>query len=247
MCNTCIQHGNWKVQANIYPLFKFVLPMFEGIFGQAIMCKEQCSVYVDMDCSTAPITAFNPTRIILKAEPCYWCQVIRQLAHELTHYVVRQKTNYQYNNCAVAAFEEPACEAMAMYILKLCSKQWSTCDYYQRDTNWGINFENYRRDIYNNACGSARCGTYTEWTSICEGFTGGLTSDSQRPIVSSMRNYLYDSFVQMPEEISSFIEYPLYLRSIPYDKLIDTDKWEIDRPNASAFIKTICAIMPAVV
>lgn len=71
-----ITHNNWDVQNDIFPLFKFVLPMFETIFGQAVMAKEQCAVYIDMNCTTQPITTFNPTRIILKAESCRFNQVI---------------------------------------------------------------------------------------------------------------------------------------------------------------------------
>ena len=92
--------------------------------------------------------------------------------------------------------------------------------------------------------GGTKPNTYSEWTSICIGFTGQLTDDSQRPNVSVMRNYLYDTFVEMPTEISSFIKYPLYLQSIPYDKLIDSSRWTENEPEHTLFVNTICAIQP---
>jgi hypothetical protein len=246
MAITYITHCNWSVQKEIYPLFKFVLPMFEGIFGVDVMSKEMCSVYVDMNCPTAPVITFNPTRIILRAEPCYWCQVVYQLSHELTHYAVRQNTNYQYTNCAIAAFEEPACEAMAIYICKLCSEQWENCKYSSCNKDWGANFEKYRESLYNDASGSTQCDTYQEWTSLCSAYTGSLTSVSQRPEQSAMRNHLYDSFIQMPDMISEFIEYPLHIRSIPYEKLIDSSAWAAQSPDSEKLIRAICSIQPQV-
>lgn len=148
-----ITHKNWTVQEDINPLFKFILPMLESVFGQAVMEAESCTVTIDMNYPTAPLTVFNTTRIILKAEPTAFCQVIRQLAHELTHYAVRQNTDYQYSTCAIAAFEEPACEAVAMYILKLCAEHWKACDYHPFNLNYAQNFERYRSDIYNDATG----------------------------------------------------------------------------------------------
>jgi hypothetical protein len=239
-----VTFGNWQVQSDLSILFRFVLPMFERIFGQSIMSKEACTVFSDLDCPTAPVTAFNPTRIILKAEPSYWSQVVYQLSHELTHYAVRQKTNYQYSNCAIAAFEEPACEAMALYIEKLCSENWSNCEYSSWDSNWGANFEVYRKAVYEKVSGEAHCRTYHEWINLCSAYTGSLTVDAQRPDVSAMRNHLYDSFVQMPYAIAAFIEYPLYMRTIPFEMLIDTENWSKTDYSSKPFIQAVCSIQP---
>lgn len=240
-----IKHNNWTVQNDIFPLFKFVLPMFESIFGQAVMAKEQCTVYIDMTCTTAPLIAYNPTRIILKAEWCRFNQVIFQLAHELAHYAVRQNTDYQRTNCAIAAFEEPAAEAMSLYILKLCAEQWENCDYYQYNLDYAKNFETYRFCKYSDVKGR-KPNDYSEWTSICNGFTGSLVSDSQRPNVSSMRNTLYDAFVKFPADIGLFIKYPIYIRSIPYEKLIDETAWKTAEPSKTSFITSICTVQPMI-
>ena len=207
------------------------------------MAKEQCAVYIDMTCATAPVIAFNPTRIILKTESCRFNQVIFQLAHELTHYAVRQNTSYQYTNCAIAAFEEPAAEAMSLYILKLCAERWVNCDFYQYNLDYAKNFETYRVCKYNEVNGG-NPNNYCEWTSICNGFTGGLISDSQRPNVSAMRNALYDAFAQFPADIGLFIKYPLYMRSNPYEKLIDETAWKTAEPSKTSFITSICAVQP---
>lgn len=246
MDNNFLKHINWRVQIEIYPLFKFIIPMFEKIFGKEIMNRESCEVYIDIAYTPTPIITFNPTRIIINATSIYWCQVIFQLAHELTHYAIRQKTNYQFRNCAIAAFEEPVCEAMAMYILKLCAEQWNNCDYYKTDPNWGVNFEKYRIDIYNIINDTNRLSTYEQWKSLCEKYTVQNSPISQRPNVSAMRNYLYDTFVSMPDDIALLIEYPLYVRDKPYNLLIDINKWENERPLSSPFIKSICAIQPIV-
>ena len=236
-----VTQNNWTVQNEIFPLFKFVLPMFESIFGQAVMAKEQCAVYLDMTCATAPLIAFNPTRIILKAESCYFSQVIFQLSHELTHYAVRQNTGYQYSNCAIAAFEEPAAEAMSVYILKLCAEWWTNCDYYQDNPDYAKSFEEYRFYEYNKVNGK-KPNNYSEWASICDAFTGSLVSDSQRPNVSAMRNTLYDAFVKFPADIGLLIKYPLYMRNIPYEKLIDEIAWKTAEPLKTSFITSICAV-----
>lgn len=238
-----ITYNNWTVQNEIVALFKFVLPIFESIFGQAVMVKEPCAVYIDLACATAPITAFEPTRIILKVEPRFFAQVVFQLAHELTHYAVRQNTSYQYKNCAIAAFEEPAAEAMSLYTLKLCAEQWVNCDLYQNNLDYAKNFEAYRVNIYNQVKGG-NPNNYIEWTSICNGYTGSLVTDLQRPDVSAMRNVLYDAFVQFPADIGLFIKYPLYIRGIPYEKLIDEVAWKNAEPSKTSFITSICAVQP---
>ena len=208
------------------------------------MSKGPCNVYIDMNCAIAPVTESNPTRIILKAEPSCFDQVVFQLGHELTHYAVRQITNY-HTNCHIAAFEEPAAEAMSLYFLKLCAETWTGCSLYQNYPDYAKCFDTYRVDRYNEATGIVP-DNYSEWRSICNGFTGNITSDAQRPNVSIMRNTLYDVFINFPTDIGSFIKYPLYMRSIPYEKLIDETAWKTAEPLKSHFISSICAIQPAV-
>jgi len=244
-------YNNWKVQDTIYPLFKHVLSLFEGIFGQKLMNEASCYVYVDSNCATAPIILSSPMRIVLKASHSCPCAFIFELAHELTHYAIKQRTDNEYvNTCAVAAFEEPACSAMSLYILKLYSERLDDNMLCQNNCRFTTekslkkNLENYRKDRYlENEQDS--CKTYKEWTSICNRFTGQITSACERPKVGKMRNHLYDSFVQMPDRIIDFIDYPLYLRSIPFDKLIDSDKWKADKPQSAEFIQKICEIQPA--
>lgn len=238
-----IKHNNWTVQDEIFPLLKLILPMFESIFGKDVMAKEHCEVSIDMNCSTAPRIEFKPTRIILKAEHGHFCQVIFQLAHELSHYAVRQNTDYQYINCAIAAFEEPSAEAMSMYILKLCAESCSNSELYKDYPDYAKNFKKYHDSIYNEVSGR-NPSDYSEWTIICEGFSGDLTSDLQRPNVSAMRNTLYDAFAKFPAEIGLFIKYPLYIRSIPFEKLIDETAWKTAEPSKALFINSICSIQP---
>jgi len=242
--------GNWNVHNIIHPLFIFILPMFENLFGKDIMGNEQCHVYVDAACAIAPIILHNPKRIVLRSNNICTCALVFELAHELTHYAIMQRTNNRYGStCAVAAFEEAACEAMSLYTLKLCSEQWPdatecNCRLFPTEKNLNNNFENYRAKIYFNVSITSNYSTYEEWSSICDKFTGRLTSTTQRPDVSAMRNHLYDSFVQMPSEIINILDYPLYLRNIPFDKLIDDDRWKVDKPRSATFIKEICSIQP---
>jgi len=240
-----IKHKNWLIQQNIYLLFKFVLPMFEVIFGEAIMSKEACCVEIDENNPAAPIfvTNSNPIRIILSANHKFWCQVIYQLSHELTHYAVRQNTIYQYATCAVSAFEEPAAESMSMYIIKLCGEQWDNCDLYSNNPGYAKYLDEYKRNIYANINGE-KPKTYSEWEYISKGYTGTHVNGAGRPNVSIMRNYLYDTFVDMPSAIEAFIRYPLYLHSIPYELLIDGVRWEEHEPENTEFIRKICSIQP---
>ena len=130
-----------------------------------------------------------------------------------------------------------------MYILKKCAEQWQICNYYDAAPDYAMHIDSYRINVYSNASGSSP-KTYSEWLDICDGFTGRLVSSDQRPNVSMMRNYLYDIFVEMPTEISAFIRYPLYLRPIPYEKLIDDNLWASNEPGAINFVKKVCAIQP---
>lgn len=237
--------NNWIVQRDLLVLFEFVLPIFESIFGQAVMSNEPCEVYIDTACMTAPIFTFNPTRIILTTIPTDFCNVIFQLAHELTHYAIRQSIGSQYISCASAAFEESAAEAMSLYILNRCSEQWESCAYYMYNQGFAAHLKKYKNDYYDNT-GGKRPDSYGEWFNICIGFSGGLTSGAKRPDVSIMRNVLYDAFIKLPSDIGSLIKYPLYMRGAPFEKMIDENKWKASEPTKAIFIDSICAIQPAI-
>ena len=237
-------HDNWTVQNEVYSLFKFILPMFEHVFGKEVMAYEMCSVVINRN-KPMPITTFNPMKITLQADPNCWNQIAHQLAHELTHYAVRKYTDKNVKICAISAFEEPAANAMSLYILKLCAEQWHKCDLYKINPNYADVFEKSRATMYIEVSGN-KPRDYNEWVILDDKYTGKLTSAEQRPDVSEMCNHLYDTFVEMPDSIAVFIRYPLYLRSIPYDKLIEENLWMLNEPESANFIRRICKIQPTV-
>ena len=234
-----ITHNNWSVENELYTLFKFILPMFEDIFGPDIMAKEPCSVYVDTT-RTNPIlvTSKQPIQIALMASPSEWWRVVFQLAHELTHYAVRQCTDYRYKTCAISAFEEPAASAITLYILKFCTELWCRCEYCQIDPDYTKFFEYYRNYEYVSVGGN-KPNTYKEWLEIDAKY-----ATSERPDDSIIRNHLYDTFIDMPNSIATFIRYTSYLCPKPYEKLIDESKWVLSEPESAVFIKRICEIQP---
>lgn len=207
------------------------------------MAKEECAVFIDLNCRTAPITCYRPTQIILKAEFHYYVQIVFQLAHELTHYAARQNASNQYENCAITAFEESAAEAMALYVLKLSAEQWVNCSPYPINLNFAENFEKYRANIYC-AISENKPQNYTELLVVCNGFTGKLTADCQWPNISEIRNVLYDAFIEFLDDSGSIAQYPLYTKSSPYEKLIDENAWKFAEPLKGEFITAVCVAQP---
>lgn len=174
-----------------------------------------------------------------------WSRFTYELAHELTHYAIRQqkKNKDVYLNW----FEETICEAMSMYILRLVATRWSECPLYalknkfgQSLEKFGQSFENYRNDIYNKTSDSIlkKCSSYAELKRIeddCYNDRIGRSID---------RNYLYDTFVSMPNDIKNVIYYTQYIKLNGLQ--VDFDAWKTDNRHIEPFIVELGSIQPQI-
>lgn len=205
-------------------LFSFVLKQFVEIFGTTALNSEKCVVYNE-PAAPCPMLVTNrtPIRIRTSTESLkIWNQYIYQLAHELTHYVIRQ---YKEDDDAIVKwFEETICEAMSLYILRMSSLRWNECPLSRNDPNYSFKLMNYFENAYNQTAPSAlkRCHTLDDLKEVensCE------IRRNERGIE---RNYLLDNFLKYPKSISAFIYYPLYMRG---DLQIDFAKWKKVSPS----------------
>lgn len=233
---------NWTLTAKtaderryMSPLFTFVLKQFVEIFGIAALNSEPCIVYNE---PTAPypmlVTNRTPIRIRTSTESLeIWNQYIYHLAHELTHYVIRQ---YKEDKEAIVKwFEETICEAMSLYILKASSLRWSECSLSSINPNYGAALMDYFKKVYNETAPSAlkKCHTLDDLKEVEN------SCETQRDERGIERNYLLNNFLEYPNSISAFIYYPLYMRG---DLQIDFAKWKENSP--SPIVSALESIQP---
>jgi len=201
------------------PLFMFVSSVFVEIFGETVMNKEPCILYNDIS-ADFPMLIRNttPIRIRTNAKSLnYWAQFIFNLSHEMTHYVIRQ---YKPDKAAIVKwFEETLCEAMSLYILRLCSSRWNECILFPLNAGYGKSLEDYLLNEYLNTEDSVlkKCHT-VHGLELVES-----SCEVNRKERSIERNYLYDTFCEMPNNIAEFVYYPLYVRD---NIQIDFNAWE---------------------
>ena len=206
------------------PLFDFTMQFFTEIFGEDIMSAEPCILYNDAS-SSCPmlIIAQVPIQIRTCAKDLsFWAQFIYQLSHEMTHYVIRQ---HKEDKSFIAGWlEETICEAVSLYILNVASKRWFECELFHSNQTYGKSLEEYLLSEYENKKSSAlkNCHTMQALELI------NSTCESDRPARGIERNYLYDTFCEMPSLIAEFVWYPLYM----LDHLrVDFSRWECERKS----------------
>lgn len=210
------------------PLFTFVLNQFLEIFEIEALSSEQCVICND---PTAPypmlVTNCAPIRIRTNATSLnHWAQYVYQLSHELTHYVIRQ---YKEDKAVIVKwFEETICEAMSLYILKMSSLRWNECPLSNINSNYGLALMDYFEEVYSKTAPSVlkKCHTFDDLKEV------EIYCETRRDDRAIERNYLLNSFLEYPENISAFIYYPLYVRG---DLQIDFAKWKEVSPSPIVF------------
>ena len=222
------------------PLFEFVLGMFKEIFGDEIMFAEPCVVFND---PAAPfpmlVTHSNPIMIRTTASDLkYWSRFIYEVAHELTHYAIRQQKKDK--KTILRWFEETICEALSMYILRLAHSRWDKCPLYRCNPAYAQALRGYYVDIYNRTSGSVlrRCSSYADLRYIED------TCQDDREGRSIDRNYLFDTFISMPNDIKTVIYYTQYIQLNGLQ--VDFDTWKVDNKNSERFIAKLSSIQPAI-
>lgn len=222
------------------PLFEFVLGMFIEIFGEEIMFAEPCIVFNDPS-EDYPMLITNSNPIKMRTNACslkHWAQFITHLSHELTHYAIRQQKKNKGD--IVKWFEETICEAMSMYILRLAADRWTECALYNLNTQYAQSLTKHYTTMYNKTSDSVlrKCSSYVDLQSVestCENDRDGRSID---------RNYLFDTFVSMPNDIKITVYYTQYIQLNGLQ--IDFNTWKADSKSSENFITKLGSIQPVI-
>ncbi len=232
------EYRNWTFEVanqneldNIWPLFSIITKLFQEIFGEKAIFSEPCIIYNDPTAKCPRIIweqdgyLLSPIKIRLSLPRfTLWSKAIYQLSHELTHYVIRQyKPDKQFT---LSWFEESLCEAMSLYTLKLVAERWSECTLSQGDPVYAVSITEYWREEYSRRAPSV----LQQCTSLEQLQDVEISSQENRELRLYERNYLFDTFVEMPTAISDFVFYTWFMR----DKLrVDFDAWRESTVNGS--------------
>lgn len=145
----------------------------------------------------------------------YWCQVIFQLSHELTHYFIycyckdeRQKASW---------IEETICEAISLYFLAWYGENWEKTLIYRYNTGYGKSVNEYLENEIQNK-GTRRltlCQSYQELMEI------DRTSQERREDRQAERNELFNLI--HARDILGLISYRDYI--IQDKKILDCDRY----------------------
>jgi len=235
-----LEDGQADERLYMRPLFEFVFGIFKEIFGDKIMLAEPCIVF-NAPAEPFPmlITNTNPIKIRTTARDLrYWAQFIYQVAHELTHYAIRQQKKDK--QIILSWFEETICEALSIYILQLAHNRWHECLLYSCNPAYAQVLEEYYVNIYNRTADSVlkRCSSYADLQHI------ETTCQKDREGRSMERNYLFEIFVSMPNDIKVVIYYTQYMQLNGLQ--VDFDSWKVDNKNSEDFITQLSLIQPAI-
>lgn len=75
----------------------------------------------------------------------YWCQVVYQLSHELTHCFIH--CHNKEKRYSASWIEETICEAISLYFLAYFRDNWADTPFYPCDPNYSNCFANYLNKI----------------------------------------------------------------------------------------------------
>jgi hypothetical protein len=165
-----------------------IMDFYRVILGQNIFNKEPFVKVNDPNVDTPMlITSSNPIVIRTCTENSkYWCQFYYQFGHEVTHYIFRQFKHDK--NRILKWFEETACEAMALYIMKYISDDWPKNPLYNINKNYSNSILDYINNQLKNM-GTNKlhiCNDIETLTEI------EITSEECREDRYCERNFLYN-------------------------------------------------------
>lgn len=146
----------------------------------------------------------------------YWCQVIYQLSHEISHCFIH--CNEKDGDKLVSWIEETICEALSLYFLKLFYENYDKTDLYKLDKDYKDNILNYLNDILKETGNNwlKNCSTKEELMEI------NNTSEIKREDRKSEMVELYRLLDN--ENIKGLIKYRDYI--ISGTKFLDTYKYK---------------------
>ena len=158
-----------------------------------------------------------------------WDQLIFQISHELTHYMIychcKDESGY------ASWLEETICEAMSLYFLALYRDNWEKLSLYKYNAVYDKIVGKYLEDELREHGTErlSRCSSYQELLEI------DRTSQDCREDRRTERNKLFSLIYE--RDIKGMIYYRDYI--IPNSKILDCDRYLQDFPF-SAPIKYLC-------
>jgi hypothetical protein len=114
--------------------------------------------------------------------------------------------------------------------LRLSAEHWTECGLYSINPDYAQPLSKYCTDIYNKTKDSAlkNCISYKELQNIEN------TCEEDRDSRSIDRNYLYGTFISMPDDIKTIIYYTQYIQLNGLQ--IDFTSWKTENKKSEDFI-----------
>jgi hypothetical protein len=244
-----ISTGNHGEDKYIESLFIFLHKKFKSVFDTDVIDGITCTIYIDEN-EAGPFIHFvsnKEIKIRLRlANAHFWCQLVFQLAHEMTHYIFCQ--TYDFMKFDGSKWnEEIVSDAMALYMLKQLADNWddfvlSKYDQY-RDTPYSLAIYMYidnelRKAIENTLKSSQEAITIQQFAEFNK--NAGTNRENHRAEV----NYLYSLLITLEKEQIKPIILEMYQYLVD-DTYIDYETW-IRNAKYPSVIKKLSKIQPQI-
>ena len=245
-----ISTGNRGEDKSIESLFIFLHGEFKAIFGEDVINGIRCTIYIDANSSGPFIHYVSDTELRIRlrlSNAHFWCQLVFQLAHEMTHYLFCQ--TYDFRRLHGSKWnEEIVSEAMSLFMLKQLADKWHKCalSKYDRDRD-----SSYSLAIRAYIANELRKGTGSVLKSSQEPITlrqfaefnrnAGRDRENHRAEV----NHLYALLLTLEKEQIRPIILEMYQYLID-DTYIDYETW-IRNAKYPDIIRKVSKIQPRIV
>ena len=189
-------------------LAQYIVSLFQEIFNNPLLFNEECRVYINLKIPYPQFeTNYNPPQIRLCVEDGCWCQFTFQFAHELMHYVIRQRKKEKEK--IISWFEEIIAEAMSLYILKKLSENWLQCDLSEKNSEYAVFIAEYYKNEL--TCNEGVVERLSDCDNIEQLSIINDISESKRASHQEERNKLFNLFVQNEQYITIIVNYANYI------------------------------------
>ena len=159
----------------------------------------------------------------------YWCKLMYQLSHELTHCFIF--CNNQSQAHKASWIEETICEAMSLYFLKLMINKWVRLNLRQRNQNYIKDVRSYLQDIIDDNDGAIKRNyRLTNCKDMSELLEIDKTSETQREDRKAVMIELYSHIRK--EDVEGLIKYRDFVKT--GEKILHTEKYRQAFPGNPA-------------
>jgi len=202
----------------------YIVPEMQKCFNVDRSLLEECEVIIcqgigsPIFCSTTRNPQQTKHQIVLDlVNGSFWCQLIYQLAHELSHYFLYLRKSDK--KCSLPWIEETVCEAMALYILYFSGKHWGNCSLGKKNFKYFMSINKYLAKILSkNGTGElSTCQTIAQLNAIND------SAETNRDMRHTEVLKLYRVIFYNPQDIIGLSNYTEYI-SLKNPLMLDTDK-----------------------